>query len=475
MTYSHYDRLSALDATFLEIEDASVHMHVGAVGIFDARPLRDPSGNLDFERIKASAEATLRKAPRFRQRLAHVPLIGHPVWVDDATFNLSYHLRHTSLPKPGGERLLKRLAGRIMSQQLDRGKPLWEMWFVEGLAEDKLAVITKIHHSVIDGLSGIDLMGVLMRPRPDPAIEHAGPWVPSPAPSGGRLLVDELRHRAAAPFGVLRAGYNVLTAPQRTLQSARDVLEGLGEALATGMRSGSPTPLNGAIGPHRRFDWTRLDLAAVKDVKSRLGGTVNDVVLATVAGAMRRYLRGRGLRVEGLDFRTLVPVSVRTEAEHGALGNRVSFLVARLPLEERDPRARLARMSEITRRLKGSKQVLGAEVLEEISDSMMTSLFARYARLGAASGAYNMVVTNVPGPQFPVYLLGAEMLASYPLVPLFSNQALGIALFSYDGGLFWGFNADWDAVPDLHDVVEAVEHEFDALANAATTSLRASA
>ena len=468
MSYTHYERLSALDTTFLEIESAQVHMHVGAVGIFDATPLLAADGVLDMDRIRATSEAALRRSPRLRQRLEHVPVLGDAVWVDDDRFNLSYHVRHTSLPRPGGVRLLKRLVGRLMSQKLDRGKPLWEMWFVEGLGENKIAVITKMHHCMIDGIAGVDLLAALIRVEKDAGVEHAAPWIPRPAPSGSRLLLDDAWRRASLPVEAYRVVRDAVAAPGEQLGLLRDTLIGLSETVATGVTSASPTPLNTDIGPHRRFDWTRCDLDAVKEVKRRLGGTVNDVVLTIVAGAMRRFLKGRGERVEDLNFRALVPVSVRTESQRGTLGNRVSFLVARLPLEERDPRRRLARVIEETGRLKSSKQVLGAEVLEQISDRTVTTLFVQYVRLAAASRVFNMVVTNVPGPQVPVYLLGARMLEIYPLAPLFAGQALAVALFSYDGGLFWGFNADWDAVPDLHDAVTAVEHELELLRKAAT-------
>ncbi len=461
MSYSHYDRLSALDAMFLAIEDAAVHMHVGAVGIFSGGSLVDDHGHLDFGRLCAMSEATLRKVPRFRQRLAYTPVTGHPVWIDDAHFNLSYHLRHTCLPSPGDERQLKRLAGRVMSQQLDRGKPLWEMWFVEGLAERRFAVITKVHHSMIDGISGIDLMSSLMRLTPTDTVEQVhGPWVPRPAPSPMRLLAEDVARRASAPIRMAVTGWRALTAPVRTLENARDAVAGLGEALLAGATSGSPTPLNVTIGPHRRFDWTRFDLEVVRRVKRRLGGTLNDVVLAVVTGAMRRFLRGRGVDPDRLDFRALVPVSIRTAALRNTLGNQVTFLVATLPVGARTPAERLRLVRETTGRLKSSKQSYGTEVLEEISDWTIPMLFTEYARLGARTRAYNMVVTNVPGPPAPVYLLDAEMLASYPLVPLYTDQALGIAIFSCSGGLFWGFNADWDAVPDLHELVTFVEEEF---------------
>lgn len=474
MAYFHYDRLTALDATFLELEDPNVHMHVGSVGIFDARPLKRGDGGIDIDRIRALSESALRRHPRFRQKLAYIPFFDHPVWIDDQRFNLNYHLRHTSLGIPGDVRRLKRLTGRIMSQKLDRGKPLWEMWFVDGVEEDRFAVVTKVHHCMIDGISGVDLMSSLMRADPASKIPPAHPWIPRPVPSPYDLLRSELLRRAALPFGALRASRNALANPGRLYESVRDGIEGVGEAIWAGLKPASPTPLNPDIGPHRRFDWARFDLDAVKRVKSRLGGTINDVVLAVVTGTIRRFLRGRGLSVEELDFRSMVPVSIRASQERGKLGNRVSFLLAQLPLGERNPRERLRRVIETTHKLKDSKEVQGAEIIEQVSDWTTTSLFVQFTRLAAQALSYNLVVTNVPGPQFPVYLLGAKMLETYPLVPLFTNQALGIALFSYDGGLYWGFNSDWDALPDLHEIVDTLEQEFELLVKAAAETISVS-
>jgi WS/DGAT/MGAT family acyltransferase len=247
----------------------------------------------------------------------------------------------------------------------------------------------------------------------------------------------------------------------------RDALVGVAEALAASTHRTSATPLNPAIGPHRRFDWLRFDLDEVKQVKNRLGGTVNDVVLATVAGGLRRFLRGRGVDVAHLDFRAMVPVNIRTRDESGAFGNRVTTMSAQLPLAETTPRRRLQRVVETTRELKSSKLARGVEILEEMSEIGLTALFAQFARLTAVTRPFNVVVTNVPGPQFQTYLLGAPLVEAYPLVPLYRNQALGIALFSYNGGLYWGLNADWDALPDLHDLVEALAGEFEALREAA--------
>jgi WS/DGAT/MGAT family acyltransferase len=469
MAYSHYDRLSALDSVFLEIEDANVHMHVGAVGIFELGPLRREDGGLDFERVRRLAAPALARSRRFRQRLAHVPLLGHPVWVDDARFNLDYHLRHTALPEPGDERRLKRLTGRILSQKLDFHKPLWEMWFVEGLEGDRFALITKAHHCMIDGVSGVDLIGLLMQPGGAEALEEAEAeagspaWLPRPPPGGLRLLADEAWRRASLPLSALRAGGEALARPRRSLETAREMLASVGEMLGAGLSSASPTPLNTEIGPHRRFDWTRMDLAAVKEVKSRLGGTVNDVVLATASGGLRAFLEGRGVRVDELDFRAQIPVNIRSEDQRGRLGNRVALLLARLPLQEPDPRRRYASVVETTQQLKGSRQVQGADLLERVGDWTTRELLAAIVQLATRQLAYNVVITNIPGPQFPVHLFGARMLEIHPVVPLFSSQGVGIALFSYDGGLYWGFHADWDALPDLHDLVLAVQTEFEVL------------
>ena len=468
MTRSHYERLSAVDASFLAIEDENVPMHVGAVAVFEAGPLARPEGGIDIERIRALVESML--VPRYRQRIARVPMTDHPVWVDDPRFNLHYHLRHTSLPAPGDERLLKRLAGHVMSLPLDRSKPLWELWVVEGLSGGRFAVITKTHHCMIDGVGTAELMAASMATRPDAAPAKRRRWRPRPAPSSADLVLGELRRALAGSAAAVRAAPQGLIRPRDSARSIGAALAGVVEALAAGLHSASPTPLNVAFGPHRRFDWLRFRLDDVKEVKKRLGGTVNDVVLATASGALRRFLRARGEDVERLDFRAMLPVNLRTEQEAGAFGNRVAMLAARLPLGERDPRKRLEHVIETTRELKASRQARGIEVMEEISDLGLTSLFVQFARLTALTRPFNVVITNVPGPQLQAYLLGAPLCEAYPLVPLYRNQALGIALFSYNGSLFWGLNADWDALPDLHDLVEALAVEFEALRKVAAAN-----
>jgi WS/DGAT/MGAT family acyltransferase len=340
------------------------------------------------------------------------------------------------------------------------------MWYVEGLDDGRFAIISKMHHCMIDGMSGADLLATLMSVDPREAEEVADRrWIPRPAPSARELFWNELWRRGGLPLRIVPELVQALGHPRRALHSAVDAIEALAQFVA--VTPASATPLNPEIGPHRRFDWTVLDLETVRAIKTQAGGTINDVVLAIVTGAVRRFLHGRGVDVADLDFRSMVPVSTRTAGQRDTLGNRIVTLFAQLPLAERDPLRRLHLVSEATRSLKSSKRVHGGEVLEEISDATFTSLLFQFARIAVRTRPYNLVVTNVPGPSFPVSLLGAQMQEIYPLVPLAANQALGVALFSYNGGLFWGFNADWDAVPDLHDFVRAVEKELEKLHRAA--------
>jgi WS/DGAT/MGAT family acyltransferase len=373
-----------------------------------------------------------------------------------------------SLPAPGDERLLKRLAGHVVSLPLDHHKPLWELWVVEGVAGDRFAIITKVHHCMLDGVGTADLMISSMSATADATPPAERRWLPRPAPGAVGLLAGELQRSLGTAFDAVRAARDVAAHPLQTVQSLRDGLSGVTQALAASFHQSSPTPLNVEIGPHRRFDWLRFELDHVKEVKNRLGGTVNDVVLAVASGALRSFLLARGEDVDQLDFRAMIPVNLRARNESGGFGNRVTLMAAPLPIGERSPRERLARVIATTRELKASRLARGVEILEEVSELGLTTLFAQLARLTARSRPFNVVITNVPGPQIQAYLLGASLLDAYPLVPLYRNQALGIALFSYHGGLFWGLNADWDAVPDLHDLVEALATDFEELRKAAS-------
>jgi WS/DGAT/MGAT family acyltransferase len=472
---AYYERLSALDASFIGLEDTRCHMHVGGVFIFDAEPIKTESGGIDIERIRRGIHSRLHLVPRFRQKLAYLPYEGWPIWIDDDRFRLHYHVRHSALPRPGDERTLKRMVGRIQSQQLDRSRPLWEMWFVEGLEGNRFALITKTHHCMIDGISGADLMSVIMELDPDTPQSQPIPWVPRPAPSESTLIAHEVRRRIRQPFEVLGAVRDGLRHPEATLRNAEETLSAVMETLTPALNPASATPLNVDVGPSRRFDWTEMRIADLKAIKNELGGTLNDVVLAIVAGALRLFFRERGLDPDELRVRAMVPVSVRSADERGALGNRIAEMVADLPVHLDDPVERLRVVRETMADLKESRQAVGAEVLTAIAEWTVPNVLVQAVRMAERSRPYNLVVTNVPGPQIPLYLQGCEMLTSYPVVPIFRNQALVVGLFSYNGGLFWGLNADWETVPDLHDFIDFIERSHAELARRAAPRKRKAA
>ncbi|MFQ5515535.1 MAG: wax ester/triacylglycerol synthase family O-acyltransferase [Myxococcota bacterium] len=465
---SAYERLSTQDSSFVMFEHRATHMHVAAMAVFEAGALATEGGGLDVARIGKLVEARLHLLPRYRQRLRFTPLQGHPIWVDDGRFNLAYHLRHTSLPKPGDAGALKRLAGRILSQHLDREKPLWEIWLVEGLEGDRFAMIAKVHHCMVDGVGGVSLLGLLLGTTPEARLEPPRSWLPRPMPSPLRLTFDEGLQRARLPAAVLRGLRTAVTQPSRALGAILDAGHALGDAMVAGLHSAPTTPLNRPIGPHRQVDWRRLDLGEVKEVKSRLGGTVNDVVLAVVTGALRRFLLDWGVDVDGLDFRVIVPVNMRTGQVDLATANRVSGLFVSLPLDEPDPRGRLARIRGTTERLKRSRAAAGIDLLTRFADLTGSTLLTQAGvQLASMVQPYNMIVTNVPGPQQPLYMLGARMLELYPHLPLFENQGLGVAAMSYHGKIGLGLVGDWDVVPHLPRFAEAIEISFEELQRAA--------
>ncbi len=472
---AYYERLSALDASFIGLEDSRCHMHVGGVFIFDAEPVQNENGGIDIDLIRRGIEAQLHLVPRFRQKLAYLPYERLPIWVDDDRFRLHYHVRHSALPLPGDERVLKRMVGRIMSQQLDRSRPLWEMWFVEGLEGNRFALVSKTHHCMIDGVSGADLMSVLMQVEPIDEPDLPVPWVPRPHPSDAQLIVDEVRRRIKQPFELIDTVRSGIQHPEAALRGAEETISAVLETLTPAFNPASPTPLNVPVGPSRRFDWTAMRIDDLKAVKNELGGTLNDVVLAVVSGALRTFFSDRGIDSDTLDVRAMVPVSVRSQDERGALGNRIAEMVADLPVQLDNPVARLKAVRETMADLKESKQAVGAEMLTAIAEWTVPTVLVQAVRMAERARPYNLVVTNVPGPQIPLYLMGCEMLTTYPVVPLFRNQALVVGLFSYNGGLFWGLNADWEAIPDLHDFVGYLEKSFAALERRAKPRKRTAA
>ncbi|HVN83288.1 MAG TPA: wax ester/triacylglycerol synthase family O-acyltransferase [Candidatus Binatia bacterium] len=456
-----YERLTFLDNSFLIMEAPNSPMHIAGAATFEAGPLQTTDGGVDIDKIREYVLSRLHLIPRYRQRLLSVPVENNAVWVDDDHFNIHYHVRHTAVPKPGDERQLKRLAARIMTQHLDRQKPLWEIWIVEGLEDpSRFVMISKVHHCMVDGMSSVDLLNVLLTMAPSTEFEPAPRWMPRPPPTRMELAGDALTRYARIPLDMVQAIPTVLQEARNPDSDLWARLGALREMLGTGIRRVSETPLNQRIGPHRRFDWLAMDLTRIKDVKNRLGGTLNDIVLATVAGALRRFLRRRAVDVANLDFRVMAPVSVRNQHERGTLGNRVSAWMVPMPLGEPNPLRRLDTIRRTTEHLKHSKQALGAEVLSQVGEWTPSTLLSMGARLATRALPFNLVVTNVPGPQQTLYMLGAKMVDNYGFIPLTDYLCLGVVLFSYAGQLCWGFTAEWDLLPDLHDFVDDIEASF---------------
>jgi diacylglycerol O-acyltransferase len=455
-----YDRLTALDTSFLLLEHQTAYMHVASTMTFASGPLQHEDGGVDADSIKRLVASKLHLIPRYRQKLAWIPLYQHPVWIDDARFNIDFHIRHISLPRPGTEKQLKRLSALIMEQHLDRRRPLWEMWIVEGLEGNRLALISKVHHCMIDGVSGVDILRVLMSPFPDREIHDTPSFIPRPAPSGLELLSREALLWASVPVRALRSVGNMLTEVGEVRRHALTYIRTIASALGGSLRPPSSTPLNRDVGPHRRFDWLNMDLAELKALRRILGGSLNDLVLTIVTGAVRRFFIHRQVRLADLHFRVMAPVSIRSEEEHGAMGNRVSAWIIELPLAETDPIRQLAMISQRTSELKSQKDAVAAEILTQVAEWTPSTLLSLAGRNASRLLPFNMVVTNVPGPQFPMYMLGAEMEESFPHVPLTDALGLGIALMSYNGKLCWGFNADYDLVPDLPVFLNAVRDSF---------------
>jgi WS/DGAT/MGAT family acyltransferase len=468
MASYRFDPLSPLDASFLGAETPSTPMHIGVLFVADVGPLRNPAGGVDAGRIRSFVYSRLHRIPRYRQRIVFSPLRQRAAWVDDEHFNIDYHVRHTALPRPGTAEQLKQLVGRIGSHPLDRARPLWELWVVEGLAGgERFALITRVHHCMTDGVSGAELMTVLMSLSPEDEPEPMVAYVPRPTPSRGELARDDVLDLVGGPLHAVQVARELFDAGRRS--QLGQALRGAFDLVASGILPASETPLNQEIGPHRRFDYFAQDLARVKAVKDKLDATLNDVVLATVAGGMRRFLKRRRVDVSRLEFRVATPVSVRAAGEEETLGNRVSAWILPLPLAQADPVKRLASLRAATRRLKESKQALGADLLSAVTEWTGTTLLSIGTRLQTVGRTHNLIVTNVPGPQVPLYLLGAQLHEAYPIGPLFQHQAVIVALISYAGRLFWGLNADSALVTDLADLRRDLEASFEELASAAGT------
>jgi WS/DGAT/MGAT family acyltransferase len=459
------ERLNVLDASFLYLERPNVHMHVAGVAILD--PGTTPDGRLDPDDLASIVQDRIHMVPRFRQRVAFPPFgMGRPVWVDDEGFDVEFHLRRAALPKPGGMRELADFVQRVHSRPLDRSKPLWEMYHVEGLEDGYAAVLFKSHHAMIDGASGIDIATVMVDFSPEPQRITRQPWVPDPSPSQGEFLVDAIRDQVTHPVRSLMDGIGrVARAPSEVWEQARSVLGGAGEILSRGV---APTsPFNREVGPNRRLALAQYPLTDAKAVKDELGGTVNDVVLASVTGALRRWYEHRRLDPSGVALRAMVPVSTRDTSQQMALGNQVSMFFVDLPIGVADPTERLRRISERTRELKSSHQAMAATAIMGSAQWAPPTLHALAARLVSRTRFMNLVVSNVPGPQMPLYIGGARIVSAYPVMPLAPKVALSVAVTSLAGTMGFGYTGDWNAVPDVEVLAEGTDRAIEELRKAA--------
>jgi diacylglycerol O-acyltransferase len=458
-------RLSGMDASFLYLETPRVHMHVGGLAVLD--PSGRPGGRLRLEHIRDLVAERIHMVPRFRQKVLFPALpVGRPAWVDDERFDLSFHLRRAALPPPGGRAELGELVGRVVSRPLDRSRPLWELYLIEGLEGGYVAALAKSHHAMIDGVSGMDLASVLFDFTAEPQPLTPPPWRAEAAPARGENLREAVTDQVVHPLRTISEGVGWLRrAPEEALELARRTLAGFSSLVSAGPTP--PGPFNVAVGPNRRFAMAEVSVDEAKAVKNVLGGTVNDVVLATVAGALHRFLKGRGEKTSGVSLRALVPVSIRDESQRMAFGNRVSMFFVDLPAGRMDAARRLRRVIAATRELKSKHQAVAASALISLGTWAPPTLHGLAARLVARQRVANLVVSNVPGPQVPLYLAGARQVTTYPVMPLGPKMALSVAVTSLSGVMGFGLTADWDSVPDVEDLARNLLESFEELKKAA--------
>lgn len=454
---SRIEWLSPLDAGFLQVETDTQLMHVGSLLLLDG-----PAP--DYRDYCNHVASRLDDVPRYRQRVEHTLLdIARPYWTDDPHFSLAYHVRHTAVPHPGDDGQLRTLVGRIMSQRLDLKRPLWEMWMVEGLHDGGWAVISKVHHAMVDGVSGHEILEIMLDREQQSAPEEPADWQPRPRPTRTDLLRDASGWVARVPAGLTGAAGTAIRSPRDAMRATAVRTTGMWQV---GRRVVGPSgPLSGSIGPHRRWSWARADLARVKLIKDAAGCTVNDVVLATIAGAFRQFFIHRGEILDEVAVRSLVPVSVRTPEQSGRLGNQVSAMFADLPVHLDDPMERLAAVAEQMQRLKSGGEAIGVGSLVSAAEFVPPTLITLAARVSVAVGqrVFNTVTTNIPGPQYPLYLLGSRLREMFPYIPIADGARVSIGIVSYAGSLAFAATGDYDAIPDLDDLCRDIEGSLDEL------------
>lgn len=455
---SNYDRLSGLDASFLHLESIETPMHVGAVAIFEGEPFFDENGRFRLSHLRDLVSSRLHLVPRFRKKIMNVPFAqGRPIWVDDERFDIAYHVRLTALPSPGSWEQLMDLACRVQSRQLDRSRPLWELWFVEGLEGGKVAFMQKTHHALVDGISGIDVATVLMDFSPEPSEVDPQAWEPTPNPDSLALLGDTLLQRITEPAEIIRTTRHLLRVPRDARDRAKDIGRSLASFVTGDLFTPARTSINGPIGQRRIFEVVRIQLEDAQRVHRILGGTVNDVILAGVAGGLHELLESRGEETGKRRMRAICPVSVRSDEDRGAMGNRIAGMVVPLNVGDVDAIERLHEIRLVTADLKDKRQAHGADFLVGLAEYVAPTTLVVAARVTHRQPFVNLIVTNMPGPQTPLYCMGARLLEAFPIVPLARNMTLGVAIMSYCGQLSIGLYGDKDSCPDLHVLATGIE------------------
>jgi len=456
------DRLSPMDVSFLYMETPTTAMHVGGVAIF-----QPPSTGFDYDRLVELISERITLVPRYRQKVKLIPgRIANPVWVDDESFDVTYHVRRSALPKPGTDAQLRDLVGRLQGRPLDRNRPLWEIYLVEGLERGRVGIITKTHHAMVDGIAAVDIGTVMLDLTPEPREVPADDWRPSREPGRAALVVGAVTDLVKRPTQAIDTTRSAIVDVRATAGKVAGVASGVLQSVASMAKPAPSSPLNVRIGEQRRFAMADTDLDDYKRIRKTHGGTINDVVLATVSGALRSWLLTRGESVNAATtIRAMIPVSIRSDSHGGQPGNRVSSYFVDLPVGEGNPVMRLHQVSFAMRGHKESGQSVGADALVQMSGFAPPTIHSLGARVASSMTRrlFNVVVTNVPGPQFPLYAAGARMLAMYPVVPLAKGQAVSIGLNSYDGGVFYGLNADRDAMPDIDVLADLIEESLSEL------------
>lgn len=451
-------RLSALDASFLEVESPTAHMHVGWVATF-----APPAGGSppSFEQVREHLESRLCRAPRYRQRLAHVPLGVHePVWVDDEGFDCTRHVRLAQTTDLG------ELADSVMSVPLDRERPLWEMWIAPDLPDGRIGLVGKAHHCLVDGIAAVELASLVLDPTPEPEPGEGDSWRPEPAPGTLERLGSAVRDRVGQELALLSAPAGVMRSPRRLLSAATEARRVVG-ALGASLRPATPIgTLNQPSSPLRHLALLERPLDDLRRVKSHFQTTVNDVVLAACAGGMRRFLQRQGQ--PAVPLKTMVPVNVRDNGSNGELGNHISFIFVDLPCDEPDPVMRLYDIHRATSDRKRAGQPQGAQRVLRALSYVPGPLAQVASRMVASDRTFNLTISNIPGPQQPLYMLGCRLESAYPVVPLADRHALSIGLHTSGGGAFFGLYADREALPDSESLARDIDESIDELVERAT-------